>query len=157
MRDKRNPNANLPGADLVGISLEPGRCRFVFGEVKSSSDPSSPPTVLTGKSSMVRQLERLIDDHKLRFTLIKWLFVRVEDQDGNTGTTFDKALSAFVETCGAAVRLIGVLVRDTPARERDVSTRGKTLGEKVQSPGSIELHAMYMPKPMTQWIEWIVA
>lgn len=69
--------------------------------------------------------------------------------------TLDDALAAFIQTSGSSVRLIGVLVRDTPASESDVSTRGKALGEKVSTPGSVELHAMYMPKPMAQWIEWV--
>lgn len=154
-RDQRNPRASLPGADLVGISVEPKRCQLVFGEVKSSSDPSSPPGVLTGKSGMDQQLERLIDDRKLHFSLIKWLSARVDDH--KTVTLFDKALTAFIQTSGSSVRLIGVLVRDTSACESDVSARGKALGEKVSSPGSVELHAMYMPRPMAQWIEWVAA
>ena len=79
-RDERNPRASLPGADLVGISDEPQGCRLVFGEVKSSSDVNSPPGVVAGRSGMVQQLERLLNDEKLRFSLIKWLFARVDDE-----------------------------------------------------------------------------
>lgn len=154
-RDERTPRSSLPGADLVGISVEPEGRRFVFGEVKSSSDENSPPRVVTGKSGMDRQLERLIDNDKLRFALIKWLFARVRDQEA--GTSFDEALAAFVTTSGASVRLVGVLVRDTSPSEDDVSARGRALGERVPAPGSIELHAMYMPRPMGEWIEWVAA
>ena len=154
-RDERNPKASLPGADLVGLSDERPGTRFVFGEVKSSSDTRSPPGVLTGKSGMDQQLERLVDDQQLRFTLIKWLSARVSDEE--TGDLFDAALSAFVKSSGSSVRLVGVLVRDTSASERDVSTRGKALGERFPAPGSVELHAMYMPRPMVQWIEWVAA
>lgn len=154
-RDERNPRASLPGADLIGISVEPEGCRFVFGEVKSSSDKSSPPAVLTGKSGMIQQLERLIDDEKLRFALIKWLLARVRDK--KTAASFDEALSAFVATSGASVRLVGMLVRDTSPSEDDVSIRGRTLGERVSAPGSAELHAVYMPRPMAEWIEWVAA
>ncbi len=154
-RDERNPRASLPGADIVGLSDEHQEARFVFGEVKSSSDTRSPPGVLTGKSGMVQQLERLVDDQQIRFALIKWLFARVGDE--KTGALFDAALAAFVETCGASVRLVGVLVRDTSASEKDVNSRGKALGAKVPVPGSVELHAMYMPRPMAQWIDWISA
>lgn len=73
-RDERNPRASLPGADIVGFSDEHQGTRFVFGEVKSSSDTRSPPGVLTGKSGMVQQLERLVYDPQIRFALIKWLF-----------------------------------------------------------------------------------
>ena len=154
-RDERNPRASLQGADLVGISEEHQGCRLVFGEVKSSSDVQSPPGVLYGKSGMVQQLERLIDNEKLRFALIKWLAARVAD--GATGASFDEALAAFVRSSGSSVRLVGVLVRDTPARESDLSARGRTLGERVAAPGSAELHAMYMPRPMAQWVEWVAA
>lgn len=154
-RDERNPRASLPGADLVGISDGPQGPRLVFGEVKSSSDTRSPPSVVTGKSGMVQQLERLIDDPKLHFTLIKWLFARVGD--GTTAARFDEALAAFVNTSGSSIRLVGVLVRDTSARETDVNARGKALGKRVRAPGSVELHAMYLPKPMARWIEWVAA
>ncbi|MCY3849376.1 MAG: hypothetical protein OXF75_01060 [Acidimicrobiaceae bacterium] len=154
-RDERNPRASLPGADLVGISDEPEGCRLVFGEVKSSSDTSSPPGVVTGRSGIVQQLERLIDDETLRFSLIRWLFARVDDDA--IGASFDEALAAFVSTCGSSVRLVGMLVRDTPANERDVNLRGRALGERVSAPGSVELHAMYMPRPMDRWVEWVAA
>ena len=154
-RDERNPRASLPGADLVGLSDEDPGARFVFGEVKSSSDTRSPPGVLTGRSGMVQQLELLIDDQQIRLTLIKWLSARVGDEQ--TAALFDEALAAFVETCGSSVRLVGVLVRDTSASEKDVSRRGRALGEQVSAPGSVELHAMYMPRPMAQWIEWVAA
>lgn len=154
-RDERNPRASLPGADIVGISVEPEGCRFVFGEVKSSSDTSSPPAVLTGKSGMIQQLERLIDDEKLRFSLIKWLLARVSDEE--TAASFDEALSAFVLSTGAAVRLVGMLVRRSSPSEDDVSARGRALGERVSAPGSVELHALYMPRPMAEWTEWVAA
>lgn len=80
-RDERNPRASLQGADLVGISNEPLGNRLVFGEVKSSSDVTSPPGVVSGKSGMDRQLERLIDDAKLHFALIKWLVARTEGEE----------------------------------------------------------------------------
>ena len=154
-RDERNPRASLAGADLVGISIEAHGSRLVFGEVKSSSHQSSPPSVVTGKSGMTKQLERLIDDKKLQYSLIKWLFARIDDE--STKAAFDDALSAFVHSRGESVRLVGVLVRDTTPRSSDVSARGKAIGNKVSAPGSVELHAMYMPRPMADWVEWVDA
>ena len=154
-RDQRNPKANLQGADLVGISEESQTCRFVFGEVKSSSDVRSPPSVLFGRSGMDQQLERLIDDRDVHFSLIKWLYARIDEEE--TGPIFDEALAAFVKTHGSYIRLVGVLVRDTSPSERDVSNRGKALGNRVQAPGSVELHALYMPRPKARWTEWVKA
>lgn len=153
-RDERNPRASLQGADIVGISDELQGCRLVFGEVKSSSDQNSPPSVVTGKSGLDKQLERLIDDKKLKYALIKWLLARVGDA---AESSFDEALAAFIESEGTSVRLIGVLVRDTPANERDVSQRGRALGEQVPEPGSVELYALYMPRPMAEWTGWVAA
>jgi len=153
-RDERNPRSSLPGADLVGISVRPDGCQFVFGEVKSSSDVKTPPSVVTGKSGMTQQLERLINNDRLRLALIKWLFARVR---GETDSPFDEALAAFVLTRGESVRVIGVLVRDTAPSEGDVSPRGRALGGRVSAPGSVELHAMYMPRPMAEWTEWVAA
>lgn len=154
-RDQRNPRASLPGPDLVGISDEPHGCRLVFGEVKSSSDTRSPPRVLAGSSGMVQQLERLIGDETLHFALIKWLNARVVEESAKA--MFDEALALFVSTCGSAVRFVGMLVRDTRADERDVSGRGRALGERVSEPGSVELHALYMPRPMDRWTDWVAA
>lgn len=52
-RDKRNPNASLTGADLVGFRIEDSKAQFIFGEVKAPSiDSSSPPTVMKGPTGM---------------------------------------------------------------------------------------------------------
>lgn len=58
-------------------------------------------------------------------------------------------------TRGAALRLVGVLVRDTDPNENDVSTRGRSLGSELGEGGSIELHALYMPTPMDRWTELV--
>ena len=151
-RDERNPRANLQGADLVGISIRPQERQFVFGEVKSSSEDRSPPAVMSGESGMGRQLERLIDNPSLLFWLIKWLGVRVRDA---VEAAYDEALTAFVTSNGASIRFIGMLVRDTSPNENDVRASGRTLDEKVSEPGSVELHALYMPRPMREWTQWV--
>ncbi len=153
-RDERNPRARLQGADLVGISVQSDDCQFVFGEVKSSSDKNTPPRVMSGEGGMQQQLEHLLNDNTLRFALIKWLFSRVREENRSL---FDAALAKFIESSGSSVRLVGVLVRDTSPSEDDVKTTGKALGDKVSKPGSAELHAMYMPRPMVEWTEWVTA
>lgn len=44
-RDKRVASASLPGADLVGLSVEGDDVFFALGEVKTSSDAASPPAL----------------------------------------------------------------------------------------------------------------
>ena len=46
VRDRRTPRASLPGADLVGFCKEGGSVFLLFGEVKASSDKSTPPNVM---------------------------------------------------------------------------------------------------------------
>ena len=58
VRDRRTPRASLPGADLVGFYCEENKVVFLFGEVKTSSDPSTPPGVMHGGSGMVGQLKK---------------------------------------------------------------------------------------------------
>lgn len=148
-RDERVPKASLPGADLVGLSLTPAGAVLVFGEVKSSSDASSPPGVLVGKSGMVQQLERILDDRQTQLKLIQWLVARVED--GPQGDQLDEALGRFVNSEGAAVRLIGALIRDTAPDEADISRRGQQLGDRAVAPGTVELHVWYLPLEMPEW------
>ena len=154
-RDERNPKASLPGADLVGVSEEPGGSRIVFGEVKSSAELKSPPGVVSGRDGLDQQLERLIDNQDLQFSLIKWLGARVGDD--KTRAIFNKALASFVETNSASTRVIGVLVRDTEPDENDVSRRGRALGDRVVAPGSVELYVLYVPMPMDDWADWAAA
>lgn len=154
-RDERVPKASLPGADLVGLVSTEDGSPLVFGEVKSSSDGSAPPGVLVGKSGMIQQLERILDDPAVQLTLIKWLIARVPA--GTLGEAFNEALGHFVNSEGAAVKLIGALIRDRPPNVADVSHRGKTLGEKAGAPGTVELLVWYLPLEMTAWTSLVAA
>lgn len=58
-RDKRNPKASLPGADLVGFQIEGGNARLALGEVKTSTDANTPPGVMNGRSGMTHQIDNL--------------------------------------------------------------------------------------------------
>jgi hypothetical protein len=95
-RDERVPKASLPGADLVGLSMTADGAVLVFGEVKSSSDATCPPGVLVGKSGMVQQLERILDDRQTQLKLIQWLVARV--QDGVHADQLDQAFATPTPT-----------------------------------------------------------
>jgi len=148
-RDQRTPKASLPGADLVGLCQVNDEWHLVFGEIKSSSDKACPPGVVHGKSGLVQQLERILNDPSVQFELIRWLMARVPDGELSSG--FSEALTRFVNTRGAGTRLIGSLVRDTSPNELDVSTRGRNLGGLIGDPGTAELHVWYLPIPMADW------
>jgi hypothetical protein len=154
-RDERVPRASLPGADLVGLWSDSQASVLVFGEVKSSSDTAHPPSVLVGKSGMVQQLERILADRATQLMLIRWLSARIPE--GSLGDKFSDALSRFVNSQGAAIRLVGALMRDTSPEEGDVSGRGRRLGELADSPGIVELYVWYLPTSMSDWPTLVAA
>ena len=61
-RDKRNPKASLPGADIIGFVLNGTRHRLALGEVKTSGEKKYPPQVMSGKSGMAHQIDTLEED-----------------------------------------------------------------------------------------------
>ncbi len=145
-RDKRTPQASLPGADLVGFVIQGNETRLMLGEVKSSSDTNTPPNVMTGRSGMTHQLESLATDIGLLYTLIRWLHPRC--RGNNFEPHFNKAIGLLFQTGNKAITLFGVLVRDTQPDERDLRGRGHHLGKLIKAPASCHLLALYLPCPI---------
>ena len=142
-RDKRHPNASLPGADLIGFRSEDGDTRLVLGEVKSSTDANTPPNVMNGRSGMTHQIDNLANDLSRICQLLKWLLHRCKGTEHEN--SFNKAVKLFLNSGNKAITLIGVLIRDTQPNERDLRTRGQTLAEKLQNPTLCHLMAIYLP------------
>ena len=142
-RDKRTPKASLPGADLVGFLVDESNTRLVLGEVKSSREEQSPPQVMSGRSGMEHQIDRLATDLSLIITLLKWLWPRCK----NTAfqTHYDASVRTFLKSGNTAVSLFGVLVRDTAVNEQDLRARGLTLGSTIEHPTFCSLIALYIP------------
>lgn len=142
-RDKRTPKASLPGADLVGFVTRGSETRLALGEVKCSSDSSTPPNVMIGRNGMTRQLENLTTDIGLLHTLIRWLQPRCR---GNSAEPhFNAAISLLLQSGNKAMTLFGVLVRDTKPDELDLRNRGQHLGGIVTGPTGCHLLALYLP------------
>ncbi|MFF6779183.1 hypothetical protein ACFY8W_37305 [Streptomyces sp. NPDC012637] len=147
-RDRRTRKASLPGADLVGLCVADGSARLLFGEVKSSSQQASPPSVMTGSDGMIDQLKRLSgrDDH---FTLMKWLRSRCSTPEHKAA--FQTAAGRYVKSKGTDIQLFGCLVRDTTPEPRDLSDRAAVLAKTVVEPMHALLTAWYLPVAMTTW------
>ncbi len=146
-RDKRTPQASLPGADLVGFVTRGSETRLALGEVKCSSDSNTPPNVMTGRHGMTRQLENLATDIGLLHTLIRWLQPRCR---GNSAEPqFNAAISLLLQSGNKAISLFGVLVRDTQPDEKDVQNRSRHLGNIVKDPARCHLLALYLPCTIT--------
>ena len=142
-RDKRTPQASLPGADLVGFVTQGTETRLALGEVKCSSDSNTPPNVMTGRHGMTRQLETLATNIGLLHTLIRWLQPRCRGNGAEPH--FNAAISLLLQSGNKAMSLFGVLVRDTQPDERDLRNRGQHLGGIVKVPAGCHLLALYLP------------
>ncbi|WP_266169101.1 hypothetical protein [Dyella subtropica] len=142
-RDKRTPKASLPGADLIGFVTVDNRTCLALGEVKSSSDTSTPPNVMNGRKGMTQQLEALIANLSLLYTLVRWLQARCHQTA--VQTDFDAAIRHLLESGNKAIALFGVLVRDTQPNELDLKKRATKLGRTIASPTACDLIALYLP------------
>ena len=142
-RDKRNPNASLSGADLIGFINDGGVERLVLGEVKSSSENRYPPQVMSGKSGMTNQIDVLANDLSRIRQILRWLLPRCKNTQYEA--SFNAAVGLFFDSGNRAIALFGVLTRDTQPNELDLQARGQTLARILQAPTTCRLIAMYLP------------
>jgi hypothetical protein len=140
-RDKRNPMASLPGADLVGFEVNGKNVRLALGEVKTSGDADTPPNVMCGRSGMIHQIDNLANNLGILFNLLKWLLVRCK------GTEYEECYNAAISLYlnSKNVALFGVLIRDTTPNEKDLKSRGIALSKGISHPATCHLIAMYLP------------
>jgi hypothetical protein len=143
-RDKRNANASLPGADLIGFVVNGTESRLVLGEVKSSTEKKYPPQVMSSRSGHIgHQIDDLANNLGTIIQLLKWLWPRCKNTDFET--LYTNSLTLYFNSGNKAVSLFGVLIRDTKANELDLESRGKALGRSLNSPTSCYLFALHLP------------
>jgi hypothetical protein len=141
-RDLRNVAASPAGADLVGFQKHKGTTRFAFGEVKTSTDATCPPNVMSGRHGMTAQLEDLRDSTPTKSHLMLYLGHRAIHATWKAD---------FVQSSGrflsdpSDVSLFGVLVRDVTPNDLDLKTRTARLAKNCPAATSIELRAVYLP------------
>ena len=147
-RDKRTPLASLPGADLVGLMADEDGALLALGEVKCSSETKHPPQVMSGRSGMTNQLDRLAEDLGILNTLLFWLFPRCK---GTTHeSTFNQAVTRLLQSGNRAIALFGILIRDTEPNKKDLCSRSRDLSGRLQAPTTCCLKALYLPCPINQ-------
>ncbi len=147
-RDKRNPFASLPGADIVGFQRDADSHRLALGEVKCSSEVKSPPQVMIGRSGMAHQLDELTKDLGKIRALLGWLLPRVKGTDHEPA--FDEACTRYLNSGCRDLVLFGILVRDQTPRDTDLKARGRQLASHLQAPTRCCLIALYLPWPITE-------
>lgn len=141
-RDAKNPRASMAGADLVGFYHRDGATSMLFGEVKTSGEDRRPPQVVT---RLLAQMTALKDRH-VQLSLVLWLVQKFADADADDPDKrrCDAAVDAYV--CRGAVRLAGVLIRDTPSDRADLQSAFETLGDDAKT--RLDVCALYIPVPV---------
>ena len=142
-RDERKVGSSLPGADLIGFGTDDRGDCIAFGEVKSSSQRTYPPTSMNGRTGLRRQVEDLRDSDSIRDTLLKYLAHRVEGSSWRP--RFECATRRYLQD-KSDVQIYGVLIRDVPPNSLDLSARVQDLRSDCPNGTRIELLAIYLPE-----------
>ena len=152
-RDAKNTRGNATGADLVGFCDVDNNTYFLFGEVKTSSDESTPPQVLYGKTGMIKQLEDLKKDSNKRHDLVRWIFGKAININGLFLEDCKKAISLYANN-DENVQLVGVLVRDTNPNKRDLDSRARSLHNNLSDQMKVKLISIYSGLKMeaNKWV-----
>ena len=125
--DKRARKASLPGPDLVGLQRH-ATPRFVFGQVKTSSEKRMPPQIVhLKKDSLCNQMYQLRHCPADRQQLVSWLLVRMRDTSWEDA--FNEALQRYADD---QFWLVGVLVSGVGCA---CATTGKSWAEHDEHHG----------------------
>lgn len=135
-RALKNPRASPAGADLVGFSKKWNVAVFLFGEVKTSGSAKSPPSVVSGMAS---QLKDVMSDESDRQDLIRWLALSVDDSELQD---LSDAVKNYSE---GKYAVAGVLIRDTEPLKSDLASVCSELCKRVAAGALFALYALYMP------------
>ncbi len=147
IRDAKNPRSSLTGTDLVGFVNTNNQTIFLFGEVKSSHQQVSPPSVIYGDTGLISQLNDLKGNSKVRGELIRWLGLKVFQLPDSHPFKIDfkKALYIYYNSENKRIKIVGVLIRDTEPNEDDLKRVFDDLKYDLDSDTLIELLALYLP------------
>jgi hypothetical protein len=149
-RDMRSVRASLPGADIVGfVPCDDGGYRFLFAEVKTSSDLKVPPTVMYGNKGLEYQVHTLATDWRVVRRLLSYTYCRVRDTP--LMPVWKEAFRRLAGEFPAGAQLVGVLVRDTSPRAKDVSHHAGILSKKLPNADNVSLLALYICVKAKDW------
>jgi len=148
--DKRARKASLPGPDLVGLQCHSAP-RFIFGQVKASSEKKAPPQVVNSTKDCLRnQIFQLRHHPADRQQLISWLLVRMRNTEWETA--FNEALQQYSD---GNLWLVGVLVSGKrEPNEKDLTSICAGI-EHQPGTGDIYLLGFYLPFHKDEWVDII--
>jgi len=145
-RDLKNPNASPAGCDLTGFQTVEDNdndypYRFAFGEVKTSEQNVSPPSVMT---SLGKQLTRLRNNRKTKDALCRYLGHHAARS--NWEAMYKSAAKRYLQSNRQDIAVYGVLVRDITPQETDIAACAAALADDCPAQTNIEIVALYLPK-----------
>ncbi|EFI62042.1 UNVERIFIED_CONTAM: hypothetical protein NO986_24660 [Comamonas sp. A-3] len=149
-RDLKNPNASQAGADIAGYVLQAdGTYCFLFGEVKTSSEKKSPPSVMTHiHSGMAVQLQRVSDSRGYQRTLM--FYLRERSQDAANRPLYQSALENLA---AGKFQLVGVLLRDTKPDVLDVRAPMAKMRAQLPTQQLCHLYVLHTCLPTSDWLQ----
>lgn len=155
-RDQKNPKSSSAGADLIGFFCKQDEIIFLFGEVKTSSETSSPPNVTYGRTGLINQIESINEGIETKDNLVKWLAFKVKSlpEDDNIRSCFKEAMKAYISNC-EKIKLVAVLVRDTPVNEMDLKNRYTSFCKKLKPSTQLRFLALYLNQPISNCLKLI--
>ena len=148
-RDKKTPKASLPGADLVGFLGNGDKTLFLFGEVKTSSDVSAPPGVMSGRSGLAHQIDDLNSHKQIHGQLMRWLYARCKNTEHEA--QFRAASTNYFQSGGNDFEVVGILLRDTQPHLNDLRSRAEKLASAAPM-NKVRLDAWYTPRAIKDWV-----
>ena len=135
-QDLKNQNTSSTGADLVGYDYQNGSTVFLFGEVKTSAQTQSPPSVVNDLKRQLRDLGSSKTSHEL----ILWLGLKAKTQEDRQD--YGQALKSYIKDM---FKIVGVLIRDTVPDKRDLEEAFTYLAGVLRPTINLEMLAVYLP------------
>lgn len=142
-RDLKNPKSSPAGCDMTGFQVvedQENPYRFSFGEVKTSADASSPPSVM---NSLEKQIIGLRDSSRIKTDLVRYLAFHSKDKDWEH--KFRSSFVRYTKSKYKDIAIFGVLVRDTKIKETDIGSKIERFSDGCPDGTSITIYALYIP------------
>ena len=156
LRDLKNPNASSTGTDIIGFVDLDNETIFVFGEVKTSSDQNSPPSLLNGRSGLKGQINDLTKNYEVKDNLVKFIGHKVVDlpNDNEFVDDYENALKSYLKDSDR-VHLYGILVRDVECKISDLNARYDEYKDNLERSTILYFLGLYIPIDAKKWNELI--
>lgn len=140
-RDLKNPGTSSGGVDLIGFDLSEAEAALALGEVKTSRQQVWPPSVMTSRHGLEKQIEGLRDGDKRKDWAVKYIAIHAVGKDWHG--IYQQAMVRYLDD-PEDVRLYGTLVHLSDPNESDLRLRAANLTKGCPDKTQIKLTAIYV-------------